>query len=182
MVKRVLLLGLFVTMLGSGRGWAQTVWTDGNADGLPDLDALNAGPGSVVTVDVWIDTASFNFTNYLTFVEWGANETLVNAEYLIQGGATFPIDTFSDPVAVGLGGYGLNGLAGTQLLGRVTFTLNDDGPWCVSPIVDSTRPSYAFSALGNGPSQALFQSMYGTCWEQSSQNGQSWGGFEGGSE
>ncbi len=48
---------------------AGQIWTDGDGDGLPDQAKLFVFPSTNLTVDVWIDTQSYAFTYFQTWIE-----------------------------------------------------------------------------------------------------------------
>jgi hypothetical protein len=50
-----------VLALCSGANAGQ-IWTDGNGDGLPDVDPIVAAPSTNVTVGLWMDAQSCNWT------------------------------------------------------------------------------------------------------------------------
>ena len=166
----IALLGVFsftvMLWLFASRAHAGQIWTDGNADGLPDDGAsLLAAPGEVVSVDIWIDAQSFQWTNFLAYAEWNAGcFSYVSAQYLLSGGSNFPIDNFSHPSAIGFGGLGYD-RTGVDAIGRVNLRLTVPVSCCLTPIIDPYNPYYVFSQLGRGESYLLFSSNPGSCWE-----------------
>ena len=144
---------------------AGQIWTDGNGDGLPDSGPIVASPNSDVTFGVWIDAQSFNWTNFLAYVEWSSGcMSYVSASYVISGGSNFPVDDFSHPRAVGFGAIGYTE-SGVDHIGNVTMHIDTFVSCCVSPIVDVYNPYYVFSQLGAGASYMLFSSNPGTCYD-----------------
>jgi hypothetical protein len=118
-----------------------------------------------VTVGVWIDAQSFTWTNFLAFIEWPASGCIsyVSASYVITGGSTFPIDNFSNPMAIGFGGSGFN-QGGVDQIGNATFHINTLVSCCVSPIISTDNPYYTFSQLGSGANYMLFSTAGRTCY------------------
>jgi hypothetical protein len=117
-----------------------------------------------VNVDVWIDSQTFLWTNYLVFVEWDAPcIDYVSAAYSVSGGTNFPIDRFSNPNAVGFGGFGFS-LQGVTLIGSVALTYNGPGTCCTRPIIDYNNSYGTYCARGNGPAYFLFSTNSETCW------------------
>ena len=169
-MRRFLSMTITVALLAlSGSAYAGQIWTDGNGDGLPDSGPLPATPSTNVTIGVWIDAQSFNWTNYLTYVEWTANcFSYISASYVITGGSNFPIDNFSHPRAIGFGGSGFNE-GGVDHIGNYVLHLNLPTSCCVSPIIDIYNPYYVFSQLGAGSSYMLFTSNPGTCYGEAPQ-------------
>src|SRR5262245_45371289 len=81
-----------------GNVGAAQIWTDGNGDGLPDVGPITVAPSTSVTVGLWIDAESLNWTNYLAYVEWTPGcIQYESATYVITGGNNFPIDDSSHP-------------------------------------------------------------------------------------
>src|SRR5262245_44959823 len=63
------MLVALVTFAPSAR--AATVWFDTDGDGLPQQGGLLAvSSGADLTLDVWINSGSFQWTNYLLYLEW----------------------------------------------------------------------------------------------------------------
>ena len=147
----------------NGVAFAGQIWTDGNGDGLPDTDPIAATPSTNVTIGVWIDAQSFNWTNYLAYVEWTNCFSYVSATYVITGGLNFPIDVFSLPRAIGFGGTGFNE-GGVDHIGNYVLHVNMPIGCCVTPMIDIYNPYYIFSQLGAGSSYMLFTSNPGTCY------------------
>jgi len=158
--------------LGDGETCAASVcggtriWTDANADGLPDVGPpLAATQGDIVSLDLWIDSQGFQWTNYLAYVEWPAGcMTYTSAQYFITGGSNFPIDDFSHPSGVGFGGSGFDEI-GIDRIGRVNVRLDAPIACCVTPIIDIYNPFYVFSQLGSPSGYRLFNTLSGSCWQ-----------------
>jgi hypothetical protein len=152
-----------VLALCSGANAGQ-IWTDGNGDGLPDVDPIVAAPSTNVTVGLWMDAQSFTWTNFLAFVEWQANcISYVSATYVISGGSNFPIDNFSHPRGIGFGGLGYV-KSGIDQVGNVVLHIDTPTACCVTPIIDPYNPYYVFSQLTNGSAYMLFTTNPGTCY------------------
>jgi hypothetical protein len=168
-MKRLLTVSLTIAMMAfCGAASAGQIWTDGNGDGLPDTEPLAATPSTNVTVGVWIDAQSFNWTNYLAYVEWASCLSYVSAQYVITGGSNFPFDNFSCAdkgvsSCFGFGGSGFNE-GGVDHIGNITFHVETSVSCCVMPIIDIYNPDYVFSQLGAGSSYMLFTSNPGTCY------------------
>jgi hypothetical protein len=144
--------------------FAGQTWTDGDGDGLPDGGPFLLGSPGAVNVDVWIDSQSFLWTNYLVFVEWNdACLDYVSAAYIVSGGTNFPLDDFSNPSAIGFGGFGFS-LQGVTRIGSVSLNYTGPGTCCVQPIIDYNNPYGTYCALGNGPAYLLFTTNSQTCW------------------
>jgi hypothetical protein len=163
-MRTLLTVSLTTAMMAfCGVAHAGQIWTDGNGDGLPDSGTLLAAPSTNVTVGVWIDAQSFNWTNFLAYVEWPAGcFTYVSASYAWID-PNFPIDDFSHPNGVGFGGSGYN-QGGVDLIGWVTLHVESLAPCCVTPIIDPYNPYYVFSQLGAGSAYMLFSTNPGTCY------------------
>jgi hypothetical protein len=180
----VLLLLLSVTP-----SHAAKIWTDGTGDGLPDSGNLPATVNSTVTITAWIDSESFTWTNYVVYIERSSGALiLVSAAYLISGGANFPIDTFSNPRAVGFGGIFYDNIHGVNAIGTITGRPNRAGLFCYRPIIDPQHILETFSALGTQTSYTLFGTRYNTCYQVTQQLGEpkthatesvSWGQLKG---
>jgi hypothetical protein len=153
-------------LFGATLSHAGQIWTDVNADGLPDPSTPYAvGPGSTLTFGLWFDAQSFVATNYLLYVEWTpGSASFERGTYLVYDCGQTPIDDFSHPNGVGFGATECP-VSGVEHL--VDFTLRIDNPvaCCVTPIIDPYNPYYVFSQLGAGSAYMLFTSNPGTCFE-----------------
>ncbi len=150
--------------------FAGQIWTDGDGDGLPDPANLPHQPPSTnVTVRVFLDSQSFGFTGYQAWVEWDAALGFVSGAYSISGsgGSNFPLDTFSNPTAVGFSGFNYNNPTahGVILIGSLTFHVREPIKVCVRPIIDPNNPYQTFSVLVSPTSYLIFQTASGTCWD-----------------
>ena len=142
-----------------------TVWTDRNGDGLPDSGVSSIAVGTEFTVDVWIDSETFTWTNYLVYIEHASGAfKRRDANYWVQG-ANFPVDRFSHPRGFGFGGYGYN-TSGTTKIGWATFKfLGSISSKCISPIIDVNNSYGVFCQLGSGESYALFSTGSTSCYK-----------------
>ncbi len=177
-----LLIAAVVASLAAGASAGQ-IWTDGNGDGLPDAVSFYGDlPSTNVSVDVWIDTQSYAFTYFQGWIERQPGcMTFVGGSYDISGGTNVPIDTFTHPARVGLGGTGYQDRHGVILLGRLTYHLESISSCCVVPIIDLGNPPY--SILGNNPqgTYLTLKSYSGSCWENDGDatERKSWGAIKG---
>jgi hypothetical protein len=162
-----------------GLASAASIWTDHDGDGLADQGRFLSSDGATVTVDVWIDAGGFQWTNYLVYLEWSSRcLSYESAEYVIAGGNNFPIDTFTRPSSVAVGGWGYSE-SGADLVARVSLQMERGVGCCVSPVVDVYDSYGAFSALGAGAAYALFDEASGSCFETGeNQRASSWGGVK----
>jgi hypothetical protein len=152
------------TFVFCGPALTAQVWTDGDADGLPDAGPYSVAPNTEVTVGLWIDAEAFSWTNYLAYVEWAPGcIQYVGATYVITGGSNFPIDSFSHPNGVGFGGIGFNE-GGIDHIGNINLTVVSPIACCVSPIINPKASYYVFSQLGAVTSYTLFSAMTATCY------------------
>jgi len=144
---------------------AGSVWTDANGDGLPDAPGtLVASTGDVVSVDVWIDSQSFAWTNFLVYAEWTPGRfQFLSGQYRITGGQNFPVDDFTHPSGVGFGGAGYD-RQGIDRMATIDLRVLSGGACCVTPIIDVYNPYYAFCQLGSGAAYLLFTSNPNSCW------------------
>ena len=153
---------------------AATVWTDRNADGLPDSGIQNVPAGTIVTLQVWIDSGSFVWTNYLVYVEHASGAfTKRNAGYTIDG-ANFPIDYFSHPRGFGLGGWGYNNLSGITQIGWMQFKFLGSSAIngkCVSPIINPADSYGVFCQLGTSSTYSLFETASNSCFKSATGGG-----------
>ena len=141
-----------------------TIWTDGNGDGLPDASAIQTAVGATVSIDAWIDSGDFLWTNFLVFVERTSGLTYVSASYIISGGSNTPIDTFSNPRAVGFGGYGYSRLGVTQI-GSISVQVNRKGLHYFRPIIAIDNIYGTYSVLQSGASYMLFATRSNTSYQ-----------------
>lgn len=164
---RLLALCIPLLLLAAPAARAASVWTDGNGDGLPDAPGeLVTAPYTIVSVDVWIDSGTFVWTNFLAYVEWTPScLTYLNGAYLVSGGERFPVDDFSHPSGVGYGGYNLPPRQGVAALMQLNFRIESPVVCCVSPIIDTNNPYYVFCQLGQAENYMAFSEMSPSCWE-----------------
>jgi hypothetical protein len=150
-------------------------WIDANFDGMPDTspEALTVGvPDSFA---IYVDLTGFpvaNWTNFLYYfsigplgapdisTNWFADTASVR--YEVSGGSIFPLDNFSQPFLLGIGGSGFSQAVvnGPLKLAVVTVTpvrTSTVGGACITPIVDPYNPYYVFVQWGNGPDFGTFQ-------------------------
>jgi hypothetical protein len=124
---------------------------------------------------IYIDPTGFpvpTWTNFLYFfpigpygaadssMNWFSN--IVNVRYDVPGGSIFPVDDFSRPFLLGLGGSGFSQSAetGPFRLAVVTVTpirSTAVGGACIAPLVDPYNPYYVFVQLGNTVNYGTFQ-------------------------
>jgi FlgD Ig-like domain/Beta-propeller repeat len=156
----LLLLGLVLALPNASSLQAAEIWLDADGDGLPDSDTLAIEVGQPVTVGIWIDSESYTWTNFLAFVEYGDAIEVDSAAYTVSGGGPFPIDDFSVPNAVGLGGYGYSESGVTQL-GNLYVHATASGVVCLAPRIDTEAEP--FSQLGVDTSYALFSEAAPSC-------------------
>jgi hypothetical protein len=161
--------------------FAGQIWTDGNGDGLPDTNKLQALPSDNVTVSIWFDTQSFEMTYYQTYIQRDPCVQFVGATYEAGGGTTFPIDNFQHPFRTGHARSGLSPTHGVYRVGTITFHVEAPINCCVVPHIDGGDAPY--SIIGNNATggYAFFQSRFGTCWEGEgvSTEPTSWGNIKG---
>jgi len=151
------------TLALAGRAGAGQVWTDGDGDGLPENGPLPTSASTNVTVGVWIDAQSFNWTNFLVYVEHNNDcLTYVSASYVISG-TVFPIDDDSNPNAIGFGASGFS-QGGIDQIGNITYHIDVPIGCCVTPIIDIYNPYDTVSLLGNAQAYMLFTSNPRTCY------------------
>jgi hypothetical protein len=177
MTKLVALLALVML---AAPALAATVWLDSDGDGLPQQGGLLAvSNGANLTLDVWMNSGSFQWTNYLLYVQWDGCMNVSNPEYVIGGGTAFEIDDFSLSSGIGFGGFGFNG-HGSNLVGRIKVRVDSPNGCCIKPITEADDYS-VFSQLGTtGDSYRLFDDTDGLCFESlDSRREQSWGGVKG---
>jgi hypothetical protein len=177
-------------------------WIDADFDGTPDTSVEMLTVGVMDSFAVWVDLTGFpvaNWTNFLYFFSigpYGAADSstnwfsnIVDVRYEISGGAFFPVDDFSAPFLLGLGGSGFNQpvVNGPLRIAVVTVTpirASAVGGACVRPIVDPYNPYYVFVQFGNGPDFGTFQNgdVDSTCFTIEGGNAAdqtSWGRLKG---
>jgi hypothetical protein len=159
---------------------AATLWLDSDGDGLPQQGGLLAvSNGADLTLDVWINSGSFQWTNYLIFVQWDGCMDVSDPEYVISGGTNFPIDNFSLSSAIGFGGFGYTE-HGSDLVARVSVRVSSPSGCCVKPITEVDEETLAFSQLTYGDTYRLFDDTDGLCFESlDSRRDKTWGGVKG---
>ena len=165
---RILIAALVLS--NSGAAFGALGYTDGNADGLPDVGNISAALNAEVTFRVYVDTESFSFTNFQAWIERGTAFSFVGATYVISGGggANFPIDNFTNPTATGFSGFNYTSPAqhGLLQIGTLTVQAISSGVQCVTVISDPLNPYQTFSVLGTPSTYALFTGANaGTCYD-----------------
>ena len=172
---------LAALMILPAPGRTATVWLDSDGDGLPQQGGLLAvSNGANLTLDVWINSGSFQWTNYLLYIEWDGCIDISDPEYVVSGGTNFGIDDFSKPSTVGFGGTGFS-QHGTDLIARVKLAVSSPNGCCVRPITEVDEEYGAFCQLGSAPeAYRLFDDTDGLCFESlDSRRDKSWGGVKG---
>ncbi len=151
-----------------------SVWCDGNGDGLADTGIFNVTANTNVTVDIWIDSDDFAWTNYLVYIEHASGAFRRRSTgYYISGGSNFPIDWFSHPRGYGFGGFGYE-LDGVTKIGWAQFKFLGSSALngkCIKPIIDVNNSYGVFSALGAGESYALFGTASNSCYKSATGGG-----------
>lgn len=162
------------------RARTATIWFDSDGDGLPQQGNLLAvSNGADLTLDVWINSGSFQWTNYLLYLEWDGCLSLSDPEYVMAGGTNFPIDDFTKPSTIGFGGSGFNE-HGSDLIGRVSVQINSPSGCCIKPVIELDEDYNVVTQLGYGESYRLFEDTDGLCFESlDSRQERSWGGVKG---
>jgi len=161
---------------------AAEIWFDSDGDGLPQGSPLMAvDPGQEVTLDVWIDSGSFLWTNYLVYLQFDADcMSLTASDYVIRG-SNYPVDDFSVPNGIGFGGFGFDG-SGSDLIARLTVRVDSPQGCCVKPMTEvDEEGSLVWSQLGAPVDRyALFEESDGICFESTEgRDVTSWGGIKG---
>jgi len=160
---------------------AAEIWLDTDGDGLPQGSPLWAvDPGDEVTLDVWINSGSFSWTNYLVYLHLDTDcLSLSSADYVIRG-SNFPVDDFSDESAIGFGGLGFDA-SGSDLIARITLRVESPQGCCVKPLTEVVDDEESvWSQLGAGERYALFEETDGICFESTEgRDVTSWGGIKG---
>lgn len=162
----IALLALLFLAAAFDAAAAGTVWTDYDGDGLPDCgpaNAFDASVGTVVGVDVWVDSQSSTWTGFMLFVAWdSAYLTFSDATYYDFGdGTNAPVFEF-----IGLGAsFSGNGYsnAGVDRIARLELSVDNSGNCCVWPNVDYNSLLKYWSYLTND--FLLFEQSAGTCFE-----------------
>ena len=146
---------------------ALPLWADGDGDGLPDsADRLQlVEPSALVTVDVWVDSQSFLWTNFQIWMEHGTALEYASGVYLVTGGNTFPVDNYSSPTVTAIGGFTfMGGRHGATRLARLSYHVTRPGSASVSFVTDPDVPDGGFSSLGTRTGYFLFEESAGTRW------------------
>jgi hypothetical protein len=146
---------------------ALPLWADGNGDGLPDPagGVTLTERTALVTVDVWIDSQSFVWTNFQVWLEHPTALAYEDGAYLVSGGNPFPVDDFTRPTLIGLGGFGhLGGRHGVTLLARLTFHKTCAERESVSFLIDPSDSNNIVSTLATPTGYFLFDDAVGTSW------------------
>lgn len=133
------------------------IWVDTDGDGAPGPNqtvALNAS----VTVDLWIDTKDVAFTSFQTWFELGdggglyfSRDTVdTDVTFRITGGVPDPVDTFSNPNALGFTGSGFTSQMGVIRIATLVTKAIRNAPsfsGCIAPIADYANPNGTFSIV-----------------------------------
>jgi hypothetical protein len=179
MRKLTTTLFLLALALAPAAVFAGQIYTDANGDGLADVGPILGVPASQnVTVDVYIDSQSFTWTNYQAWVA-RVGVSYVSHAYVVAPGTNFGIDNFSNPNATGMGGLGFN-KHGVVLIGSITFHKDVQGMACVQPILDIADPYGTFSIIATTSDYRLFATASGSCWNDiNATEEKSWGAIKG---
>ncbi len=127
----------------SSPAFAGQIWTDVNGDGLPG-DKVFGQPSDNVTVDVWIDSQSFVFSEFQAVIDIGTANFVAAAPLPLPctGG------TVSSPPVVIAQGTGCPGLHGVLKVARFTIHINDCVT-CPTPLIkDGESPSKSLTCTG----------------------------------
>lgn len=142
---------------------AAVVWTDADGDGLPDTSTPSVAVDSSVTLDVWIDSEGFEWSDFSVFIELSSGLAYDSASFVITGGSNYPIDDFSNPQAIGFAGSSYD-TGGVTLIGTITATITAGDTVCASPIIDENNPYETFSQLSSVDSATVFSERASSCW------------------
>ena len=180
MRRMITILFILAVAMLPAAAFAGQIWTDGNGDGLQDSGKFIAPPSTNVTVGVYIDTQSFNFSYFQGWIQRAPCLSFVSGTYVISGGTNFPIDNFTHPQRTGLAGSGYPNRHGIIFLGNLVFHVETPLNCCVVPSIDGGDAPY--SILGNNATGGyqFFTSAFGTCFEfVNSTEPTSWGNIKG---
>ncbi len=195
MRRLITMVFLLALALAPASVFAGQIWTDGNGDGLPDChfndpycnvhcpapqNHLERRDSDLITIDVYLDSQSFQWTNYQAWVQRDGCFQFVSGQYRVTGGTNFPLDNVSNPNATGFAGFGFN-QHGVVLVGTLTVHYNGLVKWCLWPIIEIDNPYGTFSVLGTTSSYFLFNTRCGTCVAPppSSTEPTTWGAIKG---
>src|SRR5262245_13179111 len=67
-----ILVGATLIGICAATSHAGQMWTDADGDGLPDSSPLIRPPCAALTIDLWVDSQSFQFTNFWAWAGWPA--------------------------------------------------------------------------------------------------------------
>ncbi len=146
---------------------ALPLWADGNGDGLPDPvgGVTLTDRSALVTLDVWVDSQSFVWTNFQIWLERPPGLVYEDVAYLVTGGNPFPVDDFTRPTLLGLGGFGyFGGRHGVTLLARLTLHKTRAERDSVSFLIDPADSNDICSTLGTPTAYFVFDRAAGTSW------------------
>ena len=161
---------LLALLLAAPSVRAVPIWVDADGDGLPEPpdEILAAEPGDIVTVDIWVDSQSFSWTNFQVWLDRGPTLAFTDGAYLARGGNNFPFDNFTIPTATGIGGFGFVGQHGVSLLARLSLRKTWPGLSTLSFLIDPNDPRENFSLLGTRGGYFLFERGEGARWQSGS--------------
>jgi hypothetical protein len=172
-------LFLLALALAPASVFAGQVYTDGNGDGLPDGAPFTAAASAQVTVDIYMDSQSFAWTNYQAWIE-RLNVSYASHTYAAGNGTPFPIDNFSNPSATGFAGSGAPNRHGLVLIGSLTVHKDVDGLACLTPIIDTANPYGTLCIVATTSDYRIFQTAHGSCWDgQNATEETNWGAIKG---
>src|SRR5262245_39556223 len=172
------------------------IWVDSNGDGLPGPDIVIPAATNFA-VDVWIDSHSYVWTNFFIGLQLVPQSvdlhqylTGISASFHVSGGEGFPLDDFTLPWAVGLGGFLFPDYSGTLKL--LTFSAQTrqlatppGSKFCITPIVYTNTPEAFFCTVGRQPdSFSLFcagtvDSVCYTIFPSTAEESATWGRIKG---
>lgn len=148
----------------AGAAGAGQIWTDLDGDGLPG-DVVFGEPSDQVLVDVWLDSQSFEWTQFQVAVDVG------DADYVAPGAVLPPCaPTFASmPGLVIVTGSGCGLQHGVQKVAAFTIHLNSCVT-CPLPLIQdgeiaggSATCAGDVSRLVNGPTVLCFTTAGGDC-------------------